>query len=163
MKTLVLGLGNELLADDAVGILAARSLRRTRPTGVDVVETSVSGLALLDFFLGYERAIVIDAIQSGKHPPGTILEFGPSELRHVVAPSPHYTGLPELVTVADQLALDFPRQIRIFAVEVADSSTLGGELSAPVRAALPELIRRVSAQIRARQPPACPSRFATLP
>ncbi len=147
MKTLVLGLGNELLGDDAVGVLAAWALKEKLGDQADVVESSLSGLALLDFFVGYDRAIVIDAVKTGRCPPGTIYELSPADLDAVVAPSPHYAGLPELLAVAKQLNLDFPKEIKIFALEVEDPYTIGNRLSKPVRKALEELVQRVYAQI----------------
>lgn len=146
---LVLGLGNDLLADDGVGILAVRALAGELRGQADVVETAMHGLALLEYFLGYQHAIVIDAIHTTVHPPGAILELNPEDLPPVESPSPHYTGLPEMLKMAEQLHLDFPATIKIFAMEVLDPYTVGGELTQPVRAALPELIRRVKEQVKA--------------
>ena len=146
-RILVLGLGNELLADDGAGILAARALAEELKGQADIVETSLHGLALLEFFLGYQRAIVVDAIHTRAHPPGTILELHPEDLPTVKSPSPHYTGLPEMLVLAEQLELDFPREIIIFALEVVDTFTMGGDLTPPIKEALPELIRRVKEQV----------------
>ncbi|MHB0936092.1 MAG: hypothetical protein ACYC6A_06840 [Armatimonadota bacterium] len=49
---LVLGLGNELLSDDGVGVLAVRTLAKELRGQADVVETALHGLALLELFLG---------------------------------------------------------------------------------------------------------------
>lgn len=146
METLILGLGNELLSDDAVGILAARTLKERLKDKADVVETSLSGMALLEFFIGYKRAIIIDAVKTGRCPPGMIYELHPEDLGAVAAPSPHYAGLPELIATAQALKLDFPQEIKIFALEVEDPYTIGKELSAPVQQALERLIRRVEQQ-----------------
>jgi len=153
MKTLVLGLGNDILADDAVGILAARALKADLAGIADVVETAEHGVALLDYFLGYDRAVLIDAIQTGEHAPGTILDIDPNSLSAVYAPSPHYAGLPELIALAREMQLDFPRQFRIFAVEVADARTLGGPMTPAVRRAVPALCARVRAAVNATAPP----------
>lgn len=147
VKTLILGLGNELLSDDAVGILAARALRERLKDKADVVESALSGMALLDLFLGYERAIIIDAVKTGQSPPGTIYELTPSDLSTVLAPSPHYAGLPELIAIATALKLDFPKVIKIFAMEVEDPYTIGGKLSSAVAQAFHELVQRVEGQI----------------
>ncbi|UCD76085.1 MAG: hydrogenase maturation protease, partial [Phycisphaerales bacterium] len=96
----------------------------------------------------YERAILLDAIQTGEHPPGTVIELDPSELSAVYAPSPHYAGLPELLSVARQLELEFPKRFRIFAVEIVDPLTIGGEMTPAVRDAIPELCRRVRQALR---------------
>ena len=140
---LVLGLGNELAGDDAVGVLVAREVRHLADADVEVVESSASGVALIEIFAGYERAIVIDSILTGHDPPGTIREMGMDEVGRVVAPSVHQAGLPELAAVAERLGLTFPSCTRVFAVEVVDPFTLGAPLSAPVAAAIPELTHRV--------------------
>jgi len=146
-RTLVLGLGNELLSDDAVGILAVRRLREELDDQTDVIESSLSGVALMELFVGYERAIIVDAVQTGEFPPGSIREFAPADLDRVLAPSPHYAGIPEILALARQLELDFPREIRILAIEVGDATTIGGALSPAVATALPELIGQVKSQV----------------
>jgi hydrogenase maturation protease len=143
MKILVLGLGNELISDDGLGIFAARALEEKLEGKADVVESSLHGVALMELFIGYDKAVVIDAIQTGEHPPGTILELTPSDLDPVLAPSPHYSGLPEFLALAKRLELDFPSELRILAMEVTDTVTWGGEMTQPVGEALPEFVQRV--------------------
>jgi hydrogenase maturation protease len=149
MKTLILGLGNDILGDDALGIIASRELARilSDRNDIDVVESSLHGVALLETFLGYDRAIVIDAIKTGDHEPGTILMMDSSELRPVYSPSPHYAGLPELFEIANILELEFPTEVKIVAMEVVDPYTVGADLSEPVKKALPLLIEKVAALV----------------
>ncbi|MHB0936091.1 MAG: hydrogenase maturation protease [Armatimonadota bacterium] len=90
---------------------------------------------------------MVDAIYTGAHPPGTILELDPADLETVDSPSPHYTGLPEMLSLANQLKLDFPPEIKILAIEVVDPFTVGFELSQPVQQALPEFIGKIKAQV----------------
>jgi hydrogenase maturation protease len=149
MRTLVLGLGNDLAADDAVGLLVARAVREQVTSAADVVESSASGMALIEIFAGYDRAIVVDSIQTGRKPPGTITELGLEEVGRVVAPSLHHAGLPEMAAIADRLGIDFPSETRVLAIEVQDPYTLGGAVSAPVAAAVDELARRVRAHVAA--------------
>jgi len=145
MKTLVLGLGNDLIADDAAGIHAARSLQDTLRDwpDTDVTDTAMHGLALLDLLLGYDRAIIIDVIQTGRATPGTIVEIDPASLDAVFAPSPHYAGIPEMLILAHRLDLHFPSDIRIFAIEAADLITLGGAMTALVAEAIPRLCDQI--------------------
>ena len=143
-RTLVLGLGNDILADDAVGLRAVRMLRGRTGPGIVVEESSMHGLALLDLFIGYERAVLIDAVHTGRHPPGTILEMSPSDLAPAGGtPSPHFCGLPEMIDLAARMELDFPRRFHIVAVEIGDALTIGGAMSAEIEAAVPELCRLV--------------------
>jgi hydrogenase maturation protease len=149
MKILILGLGNDILGDDAVGILAAREIasRLADRPEIDVVETSMHGVALLEFFIGYDRAIIIDAIHSGKHQPGTIIEIKTSDLKPVISPSPHYAGIPEMFAIAEQLGLEFPSYIQIVALEVEDPYTIGADMTDSVQNALPDLITKVLSMV----------------
>lgn len=147
MRTLVLGLGNEYAGDDAIGVLAVRALRAELTAAADVAESAASGMALIEVFAGYDRAVVIDSISTGRYPAGTILEFGIADLGRVAAPSLHQTGIPEMSAVAERLGIEFPTQTRVLAVEVANPPTFGAPLSAPVNAAVGPLGRRVQAQI----------------
>lgn len=163
MRVLVLGLGNEIIADDAIGVLAVRRFREdwcqahegetagdsVGHVAVDAVETSVSGVALLEYFMGHDRAVVIDAVMTGKAPPGSIIELRPEDLGGVVAPSPHYAGLPELTALARELEIEFPLEVKILAVEVQDPHTIGGAMTPAVRDALPDVVDRVRTQVEA--------------
>ncbi len=158
MKTLVLGLGNELLGDDAVGLAAVRALRAEPAAGangdeVEIVETALSGLALLDLMIGFDRALIIDSVCTGRRPPGTVCELAPADLDAVVAPSPHFSGLPELLALARRLEVPFPTAIRILTVETADPYTLGAGLTPAVARALPELVARAREILRAFDAP----------
>lgn len=154
-RMLVLGLGNEFSGDDAVGVLAVRALREELGDVADVVESAASGLALIEVFAGYERAIVIDSILTGRTPPGTITEMGLDEVGRVVAPSLHHAGLPELAAVAGRLGLGFPSRTRVLAVEVVDPYTLGAPLSAAVADALGRVVRMASDRVRIWEGEAC--------
>jgi len=144
-RTLILGLGNELLADDAVGVLVVRQLSNDLAdrADIDVVGTPEHGLALLDLLIGYDEVVLVDAIVSGAHEPGEVFEIDPTELRPTPNPSPHYAGVPELLALGERLGLAMPRGVRIVAVEAGDLLTLGGPMTVGVRRALPELRRRV--------------------
>ena len=143
MKPLVLGLGNELLGDDAIGIEVVRRLRGELGESADVVESSLHGLALIDLMLGYDRMIIIDAITTGRYAVGTVVSLKPNELASVPGPSPHYSGLPEISALAGQLCLDFPSDIRIVAVEIGGGTRLGSIISAKVAAAMGEMTNRI--------------------
>jgi len=147
MRTLVLGLGNELAGDDAVGVLVVRAVREELGGRADVVESSASGLALLETFDGYDRAIVVDSVRTGRTPPGTVTELALADVGRVVAPSLHHTGLPELAAVAERLGLGFPRETRVLAVEVEDPYTLGAGLSESAALTIDEVAARIREEV----------------
>jgi hydrogenase maturation protease len=148
-RILVLGLGNDILGDDAVGLVAARRLRVLLPDTVDVIESGGSGLDLLDLLEGYDRAVLLDAILTGKHPPGTILEFSAEDFKKDDAPSPHYAGLPTVIQLAESLGIAFPNVFHILAVEVENPYEVLERLSGPVEASLSTVVARAKGFVHA--------------
>jgi hydrogenase maturation protease len=142
MRILVLGLGNDLLADDAIGHLAVQELAPRLAGRADVQATALHGLALIDLLAGYDGAVVLDAAVTGAHPVGHVHEIDPATLAPVESPSPHFAGFPEMLRLAERLELHFPRRLRILAVEVRDPWTVGGTMTPAVAAALPGLCER---------------------
>jgi len=147
MKILVLGLGNDIIADDGLGIYAARQLKESLKDCADVCESSAAGIALLEVFMGYDKAVIIDAVKTGDFEPGTIQEWKAEELSQVLAPSPHYAGLPELLALAKQMQLDYPQEFAIYSMEAEDPYTIGKGLTPAIEAKLPELVQRVEERV----------------
>lgn len=139
MKTLVLALGNPILRDDGVGLRVASCLQeRLKGQEATVVEASVSGLGLLDLLLGYDRAIIIDAIQTPGGRVGQVYRLDPGVLeatRH--AASAHGVNLATALELGRRLGLAVPQQIVIFAIEVAEVLTFGEECTPEVSRAVP--------------------------
>jgi hydrogenase maturation protease len=145
--TLLLALGNDLLGDDAVGLVAAREVARSRPDRVEIVEAAAGGFALLDLLEGYREAVIVDAVATGTFPPGTVREVLPEEFANMAPASPHYTGLPHLMQLAVQLGMTVPERLKIIAMEVEDPHLLREGLSETARAALPALVLRLRAAL----------------
>ena len=71
-----MGLRNILLKDDGVGIYIVRELQsRISSLKADFVEASLAGFNLLDILHGYDKAIIIDAIDLGKEHAGKLMKF----------------------------------------------------------------------------------------
>ena len=131
----ILCLGNELLADDAFGLIAAEELRRRFPQ-IDVVFTTDSGFHLLDNLIDTKFVCVIDCIQTGDVPPGTLYVLRSSDMKSPCGPSPHYVGLLETLQLAKELLLNIPEEVIILAVEAADCLTIGGKMHDAVKCAV---------------------------
>ncbi len=141
-NTVLLALGNDILGDDAVGLLAARALRSEFGDAVVIEESAEAGLALMELLEGYERALLLDAIVTGRAPIGTVHEFGPGDFARVLAPSPHYAGLPEILGLAARLQIPFPSDVRILALEVENPFEIREALTPRVAEALPAFVAR---------------------
>ena len=135
MSTLVVGVGNAMRGDDAVGLEVARLLEGTLSPTVSLRLCEGEPVALLDMWTGCERVVLVDAMVSGAE-PGTVRTFDavasplPPELSGT---STHLLGVGEAIELARTLDR-LPRRIDVFAIEAARLDA-GEPLSAPVAAA----------------------------
>jgi len=149
-RVLVLGLGNDILSDDAVGLIVAREIRQhlSDADGIEVQETSEMGLSLLDYIVGFDDLVLVDAVQTQRAPPGFLHEFDGSQLNVLPIMSPHFLGVGEVMTLGRRLGLRVPRQVKIFAIEVQDPFTVGVCMTPALRQVLPSIALRVLAAAR---------------
>lgn len=140
-KTLVLGLGNMILSDDAAGILVAREIQRqlarSNMGGIDFAEAEYAGWRLVDLLAGYRRAIIIDAIVSGKGLPGECFKIDTGSPQGIHLQSSHGMGLFEAIELARQGGYDMPSDITVYAIEVQDPYTFGEKLSEGLAGRIP--------------------------
>ena len=139
----LLGLGNEILADDAFGILAAREVARRFQGQIEVVQSSSAGYDLMDHLLGARRLLVVDTIVTGRARPGAISVFTADRVQPAPGGSPHFLGLFEVLAVGRKLHLDVPKEIIVIAVEASDCVTVGGPIHPDVQSAIPEVVELV--------------------
>jgi hydrogenase maturation protease len=149
MRTLVLGLGNPILSDDGVGVRVAEAVRASLPPDapVDVCELSVGGLRLMERMLGYERVILIDAMQPGHGEPGTFQRLSYEQLVSV-CPTQHATcvhdaSLMTALETAQRMGLPLPREIIVYAIAVQDVWSFGEDLTPAVARVLPDVLTAV--------------------
>ena len=150
MKTLVLGLGNPLLKDDSVGLRVVKELM-TRVNGQPDVELDLDywgGLRLMERMIGYERAIVIDAICTGAE-PGTIHQLGPDDIPTQRSASAHDMNLQTALQLGRQAGAQLPtsENILLIGIEAKDVQTFDETLSPQVEAILPEVVERVLSEL----------------
>ena len=150
-RLLLLGLGNDILTDDAVGLHVVRELRpklAAHPS-IDIRETTEMGLALLDFITGYRAVVIVDSIQTGKASPGFLHELDAPALTQLTGRTPHFVGVGETLALGRHLGLAMPEQVKIFAIEVEDPFTLGTALTPALQEALPGIVQRIAASLHA--------------
>jgi hydrogenase maturation protease len=153
-STLVLGMGNPILSDDGVGLLVAERLRQTPlPSDVEVLQSEVAGLRLLELVRGFTRVIIIDALrspaESGRH-PGEVFRYEAKDFKggHRYG-SAHSIGLDTALELGHKLGYEMPEQVTVFAIEAEDVETFGEELSPPVAAAAERVLTLVREEVGA--------------
>ncbi len=156
MKTLVLGMGNTILCDDGVGIYVVREVAECfQRADVDFGEASVGGLRILDVIGGYERVIMVDAIQTPDGEPGEIRILSPQDLRlSLHAGSSHDLSLPGALALGRGMGLTLPadEDFTIVAIEVEDVLTFSEACTPTVEKAIARAADRVLDELRSREP-----------
>jgi len=150
MKTLVLGTGNPIVSDDGVGIKVAHEVaNQFNSPQVTVAETSAAGLRLLDSIVGYDKVIIIDAIQTKKGRAGQIYRMKPEDFsfaKHLS--SPHQINLVTALELGKMLNLVMPQEITIFAVEAKDITSFNEKCTPEVEKAIPEVVKMVLEELK---------------
>lgn len=145
-KTLVLGLGNPLVTDDSVGLRVVAELKAhlADRADIEIGEDYWGGLRLMERMVGYDRAIVIDAIVTGA-PPGTIHRLYPASIPTQRSASAHDVTLPTALALGRQTGAHLPpdEAILLVGIEAEDILTFGDACTPAVQAAIPLAVQEV--------------------
>jgi hydrogenase maturation protease len=150
MRTLVLGLGNPLLGDDAVGLKVAAAVRERVASRDDVAveEETAGGLQLMERLTGYDRAILVDAIV-GHGAPGAVRRMGPEEVPTQRTAVAHGIDLPAALALGRSLGLPMPAVVRVIAVEAVSVLEFRHDMTPAVAAAIEPAVAAVLEELGA--------------
>jgi hydrogenase maturation protease len=147
MKTIVIGLGNPILGDDGVGWVVAEKISKLKScesTEVVVDCLSVGGLTLMEHLVGFDRAIVVDALQTTLYPVGTVfhlrLEDLPEQIIGHLA-SAHDVNLKTALQLGREMGAQLPEEIIIVGIVAHSVTNFSKNLSSNVLAAVPQAIQ----------------------
>jgi hydrogenase maturation protease len=176
MRCLVLGCGNLLAADDAIGLWVVRYLKELAtkkepadqeasineldgqkpsqekkiklPPGTVVLEVGTPGLNLLNYWAPEDRVILVDAIRSGR-PPGTIQRLTLTELLSIERSNnltAHGLGIIEALELA-RLTGNLPAELVLIGIEIANEEPFQIGLSPAVERAIVPAAEMVQAEL----------------
>ncbi len=148
-KTVVVGVGNELLKDEGVGVHAVRALQRAIvPSSADweIIEGGTSPDVLF-FAREADKFILIDALQGGSE-PGAIYRLSldelPPELSQAI--SLHQVNLLEGLRLM-QCLVGKPKEILLLGIEPKEIDW-GLELSPELEGIIPQVTKLVLEELR---------------
>jgi hydrogenase maturation protease len=154
--TLIIGCGNLLRGDDAVGpVIVRRLLDRGLPAGVEVADAGTSGMDVAFRMRGMDQVILVDAASTGGE-PGSLYRLAGADVETL----PPLEGINlhafrwdhALAIARWALKEDYPRQVLVYLIE-AESFEFGAPLSRPVELAMDRLVDHlVPAEQPARTP-----------
>ena len=153
----VLGLGNRIEGDEALGALVVERLERDAsvlaslpcPEAVELVDGGTVGLGLLPYLTGLDGLLVVDVINAGEA-PGTLIDLeGSSLMAHQQVMSVHDLGAGELLGAL--FVMDaWPKRVRVVGIEPL-AIELGLDLTPVVAAAVPGLLDTITTHLGAWQ------------
>jgi hydrogenase maturation protease len=148
---ILVGTGQSLRSDDAIGLIAVRQWRMMYPEtaaqiSVEIIENP--GINLLDLIRGYETALIVDAVKSGVS-PGTILRVSEDQISAfgLDSKSAHGWGIIETLHVGRRIyPSELPQRIVLLGMEVG-SLDIGETLSDENIAKLPDLVQAIQVEV----------------
>jgi hydrogenase maturation protease len=157
----VLGLGNVLMGDDALGPYVIETLRAEYafPRRVSVQDLGTPGLDLAPFILDREAVILVDSVSAEGRPGELRCWRRDALLRMKPGPrlTPHDPALAESLLLAETLGRG-PKDVLLIGVVPESVATRAG-LSHSVRAAVPQVVAEVLAELKrlGAMPTPCPA------
>jgi len=154
LRTRIIGLGNPILGDDGVGWRVAEQIEKEIEAKqllyphlcIDVQKFSLGGLSLMEQMIDTDAVILIDAIQTGHQPIGSVYRLNLDELPNYSAghtTSPHDTSLQNALQAGKLMGAYLPEIIWIVAIEAEKVYEFSEQLSPPVEQAIPKACQAV--------------------
>jgi len=148
-RTLIVGIGNYIMTDDAAGIHAVNALKEsyTFPEGVELIDGGTKGVELLPFLEDCRRLMLIDAVDF-REPPGTIRIIEGDEMKAFLDLkfSVHQIGIPDML-----FALEFkgikPPEMCLVGIQPA-SLEMGTEMTESISAAFGGLLETTLSRLK---------------
>jgi len=152
--TIVVGLGNPLMADEGIGVVLIEELGKLAAAGklpsdtVEYYDGGCGGMYLLHTIAERKKAILLDCCLMSTE-PGTIKRFTPDDVNSVKQMahlSLHEVDILKVIKMAKEIG-QCPDEIVIFGIEPV-SITQQMHLNDAIKAKIPDYIAAIEAEIR---------------
>ncbi len=151
-RTVVLGLGNPIVSDDAVGLHVVRRLVRLLgtplPQWLEIKTSQRAGFELIDLLSGAERAIMVDCLELPDPVPGRVRRLTLSDFSGSVRlVGVHEVTVATAFEFAEMAGIPMPASVLIYAVEGQDMRTISESMTPAVEAVVEPLAGRIAEQL----------------
>jgi hydrogenase maturation protease len=151
MKVIILGIGNAILGDDGVGVHVAHEVKkRIQHPNIVVDEAITGGMNLLDLILGYDKAILIDAVKSDDGTPGGVKRIPIGDFNTMHSCNPHDVSLIEAIDMAKKMGETcIPDEIIVIGILLKEIPCEFGEaLSHDIAVAVPKAVEMTLNEVK---------------
>ena len=153
MKTIILGIGNQILGDDGVGIHTVNELKKRielPKSNIAIEEAVTGGMNLLELILGYDKAIIVDAVKTESEENGEVKRIPLNNFSTMHSCNPHDVTLMEAIEMAKKMGEDkIPREIVVIGIMMKEiPCEFGEKLSDKIAAAVPKAVNMIFNEIK---------------
>lgn len=143
MKTLILGIGNPIVTDDAAGLRIAQRIKELKPE-LEVTEACAGAMGLMDEVIDYDRLIIIDSIKTEGGQPGDLYRLELEDLKpYISQASSHGLDIASAIRLGEGLGYRMPQSVSIYAVEIKDNTTFAEECTPEVAESIPVIAQKI--------------------
>ncbi len=148
----MLGVGNAIRGDDAVGLLVARHSERqlVGVPDVEVREAEPGALGLVEAMSGFDRVILVDAMETEVRTPGRIHRLALEQVRSGGARLSHDGDLNAAFALGEGVGVTMPSEVVVIAIEIGDDESLAEAPSPTVAAAIAPAAALVAREVLRR-------------
>ncbi len=147
MKSLIIGLGNPIVGDDALGIRVMESIRDNLPNldKTDILaDVSIAGIGLVELFRGYDQVILVDSIQTGQYSNGTVVSLNKEDFSLASHTSGyHNMDIFTALEFSSRMYNDIPTSIKIIGIEIVNPMEFSDELSLEIQNKFEKIVNQV--------------------
>ncbi|MFX1513434.1 MAG: hydrogenase maturation protease [Promethearchaeota archaeon] len=149
-KILVLGIGNEILGDDRLGIEVVLQLKQQKPQSENIhyLTAPIAGLDVIDLLLDYNTVIIVDSWITNRKQK-RIRRIEVEDLEHTVTfTSPHQLNLVTGINLGKKLFPErMPNNIIMLVGEISPVEEFSECFSPDVLRKMPQLVKIIEKEI----------------
>jgi len=154
MKTAILGFGNPVRSDDAIGVEVIKSLEKhlTNDEDVTLFDMGTSAFEVLFKLKGHDKIIMVDAVINSGHEVGSVFKVPAMELASEPEEDPmvflHSMKWDQALSYARKIMREeFPTDIEVYLIAVEDTR-LEIQLSDSVKEAGERVVQKILEDVR---------------
>jgi hydrogenase maturation protease len=153
MKIAIMGFGNPVRSDDAVGIYVIEKLKKRIKESkvITLFDMGTSAFEVLFQLKGHERIIIIDSVINSGEPVGTLFRLPASEVEEAIEDNPlvflHSLKWNQGLSYAKKiLGQEYPADIQVYLIAI-ENIKLEVQLSEEVKVAADRVVDLIEKEI----------------
>ncbi len=143
-------LGNPIMGDDAIALRVYETVRREEDRiNVDMKTFEGSGFDLVEAICGYRTAVIVDAMSTGRYPPGEVVVMDMGSLKGAKHYSSiHTLNIPAVLDMARRCGYEVPRHIMLVGIEIRPAREFSDRLTPEIERKLPAIVDEIMGVLR---------------